>query len=70
MHAADAYFLAGHLLLACVMSPWWTLCLVVGTHLLVGLMHVANAFILHGHFSLTYIGHIVAGGRHTLTNVD
>ena len=33
-------------------------------------MHVANAFILHGYFSLTYIGHIVAGGRHTLTNVD
>ena len=32
MHAADASFLAGHLLLACVMSPWWTLCLVVGAH--------------------------------------
>ncbi len=36
----------------------------------VGLMHVANAIILHGYFSLTYIGHIVAGGGHTLTNVD
>ena len=23
-----------------------------------------------GYFLLTYIGHIVAGGRHTLTNVD
>jgi hypothetical protein len=33
-------------------------------------MHMANAFILHGYFLLTYIGHIVAGGWHTLTNVD
>ncbi len=33
-------------------------------------MHVADAFILHGYSLLTYIGHIVAGGRHTLTNVD
>ncbi len=33
-------------------------------------MHVANAFILYGYFFLTYIGHIVAGGRQTLTNVD
>ena len=33
-------------------------------------MHVANAFTLHGYFLLTYIGHIVAGGRRTLTNVD
>ncbi len=33
-------------------------------------MHVADAFILHGYSLLTYIGHIVAGGGHTLTNVD
>ena len=59
-------FLAGHPLLACVMSPWWTLCLVVGTHFSCWF----DAFILHEYSLLTYIGHIVAGGRHTLTNVD